>query len=283
MTKTTHTHRGTCQACGSVQASANSNSLIAKHGYIVDWGYFSGTCQGSGKRPAEHDVSLTRTVIIFCLEKAADHDGSITDLKNGTTVPETFKRYNPNKVVEHKTRGGSRYTTKGGDDTLPISEATPTERKNVIALAIHEHKMHASNLRSHADSLTRFVLVRLGQPRYAVADLNVKVEKPAAPVVDVKSGKIEGTFATKAARKEALDKLSRAYDKCRNVIQTAYLALPNSERTEAKTEVYYGPYQLNHWRAKHSALVLNEFPQLASTVAEIEALVKAREAVKAAP
>lgn len=59
MTKTTHTHRGTCQACGAVQASANSNSLIAKHGYTVQGHYFNGTCQGSDKRPAEHDVTHT--------------------------------------------------------------------------------------------------------------------------------------------------------------------------------------------------------------------------------
>jgi hypothetical protein len=283
MTKTTHTHRGTCQACGHVQAVDNASQLVAKHGYTVDWGYFNGTCQGSGKAPAEHDVSLTNTVIRFCTEAAASHDDSITDLKNGTTVPATFERWNPTKIVTRKSRfGGGTYTTTGDNDVLPIVYATPAERARAIAIAIHDHEMHASGLRSHAQGLTQFVLPRHGQPLFAVADM-VPAVKPAAPVVDVKAGKVEGAFATKAARKEALDKLSRAYDKCRNVIQGAYLALPHAERTEAKTEVYYGPYQLNHWRAKHSAAVLNEFPSLASTVAEIEALVKAREAVKAAP
>lgn len=241
----------------------------------------------SGQRQAPRRArryTHTHSVIRFCTETAADHDDSITDLKTGKTVPSTFERYNPTKVVTHKSRhGGREYATTGGNDTLSIALATPAERAKAIALAIHEHEMRASGLRSHADMLTRFVLVRLGKPLYAVADLNVKAEKPAAPVVDVKAGKVEGAFATKAARKEALDKLSRAYDKCRDVIQNAYLAIPNDKRTEAQTEVYYGPYQLNHWRAKHSAAVLNEFPSLASTVAEIEALVKAREAVKAAP
>lgn len=282
MTKTTHTHRGTCQACGAVQASANANTLIAKHGYTVDWGYFNGTCQGSGKRPAELDVTHTHAVITFCVEIAADHDDSITDLKNGKTVPETFKRWNPYKVVTHTSRHSGTYTSKGGDDTLPIAQASQGERAKAIALAIHEHEMYASGLRSHADRLRVYVLPRLGQPLYAVADM-VPAVKPAAPVVDVKAAKVVGTFATKAARKDALDKLSREYDKARNTIQGMYLALPESERTEAKTEVYYGPYQLNHWRPKHSEAVLREFPQAAGTVLYIQELVAAREAIKAAP
>lgn len=283
MTKTTHTHRGTCQACGSVQASDNGNSLIAKHGYDVAHGYFNGTCQGSDKKPAEHDVTYTHSVIKFCTETAAGHDDAVTDLKNGTTVPATFERYNANKVVVRKSRGGHTYETKGGNDTLPIAQASQGERAKAIAIAIHEHEMHASGLRSHASGLTQYVLPRKGQPLYVAAELDAPKPKAAAPTVDVQAGKVVGAFATKAARKDAMDKLSRAYDKARNTIQTAYLALPHAERTEAKTEVYYGPYQLNHWRPKHSMLVLNEFPSLASVVADIEALVKAREAVKNAP
>jgi hypothetical protein len=33
-----HTHRGTCQACGAVQAMM-INGVLAKHGYTVDWGF----------------------------------------------------------------------------------------------------------------------------------------------------------------------------------------------------------------------------------------------------
>jgi hypothetical protein len=283
MTKTTHTHRGTCQACGHVQAVDNVSGLVAKHGYTVTWGYFNGTCQGSGKRPAEHDVSHTRVVIKFCTDTAALHDAAVACLKDGSSVPNTFNRYNPAKIVKTRSARGQVYTTTGGDDVLPIAQATPAERAKAIALAIHDEEMHASGLRSHADMLTRFVLVRLGQPLYVAAELDAPKVKEAAPTVDVATATVVGTYKTKAARKEALDKLNRAYEKCRTTVQNAYLALPHAERTEAKTEVYYGPYQLNHWRAKHSAAVLNEFPSLASTVAEIEALVKAREAVKAAP
>lgn len=280
MTKTTHTHRGTCQACGHVQASANANALIAKHGYTVDWGYFNGTCQGSDKAPAEHDVTLTRNVIAFCTETAADHDEEIADLKSGKTVPSTFARYNPNKVVEHKTRRGDTYTTKGGDDMLPIAQARPDERTKAIALAIHEHEMHASGLRSHADILTKFVLVRLGQPLYLAADLDAPKPKAVAPVVDVANAKVVGEFKTKAARKDALDKLNRQFEKLRERVSDAYLA---GDRGERGRTLYYAAHGLSQWRPHHSAAVLELYPALASTVAEIEALVAAREAVKAAP
>ncbi len=281
MTKTTHTHRGTCQACGSVQAVDNVSGLLAKHGYTVNWGYFNGTCQGSGRKPAEHDVTLTHTVIAFCTETAASHDDSIAALKDGTTVPSTFLRWNPTKKVEHKSRGGGTYTVTGCNDELPIARATAEERAKAIALAIHEHEMHASGLRSHADGLTRYVLVRLGQPLYVAAELDAPKVKEAAPTVDVATATVTGTYKTKAARKEALDRLSRQYDKARKVLQDSYLN--GNRNAEGALDLYYAAHQLNQWRPKHSAVARKLYPALAATVAEIEALVKAREAVKAAP
>lgn len=282
MSKTTHTHRGTCQACGSVQASDNVSAFIAKHGYEVV-GYFVGTCQGSDRKPAEHEVTYTHKVIDFCTATAQTHDESIVALQNGAVVPETFKRWNSTKLVTHTPTYGKPYNTTGGDDVLPIAKASQAERAKAIKLAIHDHELIASQLRSHAKGLIQYVLPRLGQPLYAVADLNKPVAKPAAPTVDVKAAKVVGTFATKAARKEALDRLNRTFDKAQRRLQGLYLAMPRDQRTEAKTEVYYGPSQLNHWRPKHSRQALNEFPEAAGIVEEIEQLVAAREAVKAAP
>lgn len=58
---------------------------------------------------------------------------------------------------------------------------------------------------------------------------------------------------------------------------------PQEARTQAKTDVYYGPYQLSNWRPKHTMQALNEFPEAADIVEQIEQLVKTREAIKAAP
>ena len=58
-----HTHRGTCQVCGSVQAVNNKTGMIAKHGYTVDWGMFQGECPGSNELPIEKSYRLTIQII----------------------------------------------------------------------------------------------------------------------------------------------------------------------------------------------------------------------------
>jgi len=58
-----HTHRGTCQVCGAIQAVDNKTGTIAKHGYTVDWGMFEGECQGSHKLPLEKSSELTVQII----------------------------------------------------------------------------------------------------------------------------------------------------------------------------------------------------------------------------
>jgi hypothetical protein len=45
------THRGSCQICGNVQKLPDG--VLSKHGYTKQWGFFSGTCPGSGWRPFE--------------------------------------------------------------------------------------------------------------------------------------------------------------------------------------------------------------------------------------
>lgn len=57
------THNGTCQACGRKQAVNAKTGLLAKHGYVVDWG-FHGVCSGAGKLPAEHNLTHMVEVMI---------------------------------------------------------------------------------------------------------------------------------------------------------------------------------------------------------------------------
>ena len=64
------THNGTCQACGRKQAVNVKTGLLAKHGYVVDWG-FHGVCSGAGKLPAEHDLTHMVKVQAQLNEKAA--------------------------------------------------------------------------------------------------------------------------------------------------------------------------------------------------------------------
>jgi hypothetical protein len=274
MTKTTHTHRGTCQACGHVQAVDNVTRLVALHGYTVDWGCFNGTCGGSGKNPAELNTAYTHTIIAMCDDHAKAHEAAVANLKSGKFVPLTFERYNPTKVVTHKSRRGQTYQTTGGNDTLPIAEATKDERTKAINLSIHDNELHASGYRSHAAILVKHILPRLGMDLYPALEV-MKAEAKAA-----KAKAVEGVrFPTKASRKDALDKLNRRYEKLRELISDAYLA---GDRGERGRTLYYAAHQLNQWRPHHSGATRELYPQLASTVDAIEALVAEREEVKTA-
>lgn len=328
--KTTHTHRGTCQACGSVQAVDNVTSLIAKHGYKVEYGSFHFVCHAAGYQPAEQDVSYTRHTITDCLRQAKFNDERIPKLRSGAVVPETFERWNKNKIVTKRRRGGGTYESKGDYDTLPIAQATPEERRARIEGQIRHHEANRDGYRDHANFLERDVLPRLGKPLYPnealsktvlVAGFTFKSEgteyvldrpafstwgnrqigwyvlrvgadrknalrwtaKEIRNAMNPKPVIAEGGYKTKKARKDDLDKLNRVFETKRNAIQALYLSLPYDQRTEAKQAVYWGPTQLSHWRAKHSAATLKEFPAATALVQDIEALVAERLRIKVAP
>jgi hypothetical protein len=58
-----HTHRGHCQVCGAQQAVDNKTGKLAKHGYTVESGWFTGECPGSHNLPLEHDHTMTDNII----------------------------------------------------------------------------------------------------------------------------------------------------------------------------------------------------------------------------
>lgn len=61
MPKIKSTHKGHCQFCGRLQMLPNGN--LAKHGYTINHGYFSGTCIGSENLPFEQSCSLLESII----------------------------------------------------------------------------------------------------------------------------------------------------------------------------------------------------------------------------
>jgi hypothetical protein len=120
------------------------------------------------------------------------------------------------------------------------------------------------------------------------------ITEPKAPkveaVVDVKAAKVTGTFTTKQGRKNALERVSNQYRKLQDQLQKVYLAIPADVRNgnpeyNAKCDLYYG-VDLHNWKPKHSEAWVREYPgneTVTRLVAEIEVLVKARAAIKAAP
>lgn len=264
------THRGNCQVCGHQQHFMGANGL-ASHGYTVEFGYFRGTCSGSGKAPVQNERTLTDATIDALHEYAAGCDASARNLKSGVSFPSRI----------HTGDKLNRQTFKYEPQYIAFSEGTADQQAHAIKLAIMEAESDARGARGHAKGLKEMADRLHGTELVLIVD-EPTVAKPVA-TVDVKAAKVTGAFGSKAARKAELDKLSRRFDRLRDELQDMYLALPRDARTEAKTEIYYGPTYLNHWRAKHSEAVLREFPKAANIVTEIEQLVAAREAVKAAP
>lgn len=277
MTKTTHTARGTCQVCGSVQAIDNVSGLTAKHGYkVAGYGFFSGVCPGAMFPPAEKSLTVTHGIITQLEEAAVAHDAEAKGYRDRTILCTTYTEWDGNVVVRKRSSRGMVYQTTGDYVERAITPNTPAHIVNdaqTKAAAIAEQ--NGRHARSHVAMMREFIVPRLGQQFYPAQEV-ARAERKVA-----KAKAVEGVrFPTKQSRKDALDKLSRAYDKARKELQDLYLALPESDRTPAKTAIYYGPYQLNHWRAAHAQAAVCEFPTAASIVERIEALVKQREEIK---
>jgi hypothetical protein len=68
-TKNKATHSGSCQACGAQQKLPGG--VLAKHGYTTKWGFFSGTCQGSGYKAFEVSCDLIERFIEIVQQKRA--------------------------------------------------------------------------------------------------------------------------------------------------------------------------------------------------------------------
>lgn len=64
------THIGECQVCGARQKLPNG--LLSKHGYTLDYGFFNGTCHGSGNVPFEISCDMVEASIVRATEKAAE-------------------------------------------------------------------------------------------------------------------------------------------------------------------------------------------------------------------
>lgn len=136
------THNGTCQACGRKQAVNVKTGLLAKHGYVVDWG-FHGVCSGAGKRPAEN--SLTHMV-----EVQINLDIKATHL-------ETRKAEDISALLLHTraNRFGAKewFTEDNIDDAITYKRSWAQLQEEDRYLG--EYK--AKNIRGHIAYLTRIV------------------------------------------------------------------------------------------------------------------------------
>lgn len=98
------THTGTCQLCG--RRHMLPGGKLAKHGYTLDYGFFSGTCRGSDELPFEQGKSLAEKSLAQAAarrdELLAQADAvSLTGNDDGTVWA----------YVRRKARDGKSYRT----------------------------------------------------------------------------------------------------------------------------------------------------------------------------
>lgn len=146
-----HTHRGTCQACGRVQAIQLRNEKIAKHGYTVDWGYFFGTCGASEMLPLERDKTYTENLIhVLRNDEAPRSEKRAADLKAGVILP---------RFSKSKWEGG-----KFRHVTVDRAELSDYEAAQCLTRDVAQAESHARHCRAHADMLQKLIAQRHGQP-----------------------------------------------------------------------------------------------------------------------
>jgi len=271
--KTKGQHRGHCQKCGAIQVVLHTGKL-ADHGYTVPNGYFQGTCQGSHELPLQISRVITDAIIVAINDLAARNEDNAIELRTGTISP---------KHAQQLTSWGSREYTYKDRKQVPIMkswhDATPTEQAEQLKLEIGEAESAARFFRGHAKIMSELITRVHGT---ALIDRDVE-ELARAAERKAKTAPIAGAYRTKIEQKRALEGLNNAYSKLGRIIKDHYLNA-RVKGGEQATELYYAiPFDLHCWRAKHTALVLDVYPELAKEVEAIEILVTNRNEIKARP
>jgi hypothetical protein len=182
MAKTNHTHRGTCQVCGRVQAIDNTTGVVAKHGYKVSgWGFFKGVCGGAGCKPAEKDLTVTHDIIAQLEDIADCHDVTAAGYGNYRMLsgyaPEitiefgaTAIRVTHHEVWDANALGKTRrngFVSKGAYVMVAVTDETPWHKvRDAQERAKNIELQGARMARAHISMLRSKVIPRLGKPMF---------------------------------------------------------------------------------------------------------------------
>lgn len=86
------THQGSCQVCGRLQKLPDG--VLAKHGYNVTFGFFNGTCWGSGHKPFEKAFDLVQKSVNLATEQRDRLLQAVAELESAPITNEApFYRY----------------------------------------------------------------------------------------------------------------------------------------------------------------------------------------------
>ena len=259
MTKATH--NGTCQACGRTQA-VKANGRLAKHGYTVDWGYFSGTCTGSDKAPLEHATDHNEEIVARLM--AHGKKLAAATVENTTQIPVneyTGKRVNGRreKLVHWV---GSQEELDALRADKQIDEHTFDVSRDYYVRRLHRESEQALNAAA--------TLISLRDERHGEELLP---RETPAQTKERKAAEKAAKGPTKAEIKRQCESLQREFDEIRNTRRDWFLN--NRDADGNVLEGYWEmPHSLAHYRhAKHAGF----FADLADAVQELfEARIEVR-------
>lgn len=172
------THRGHCQACGRLQMLPSG--VLAKHGYNVTSGYFSGTCAGSGRLPFEKAADLVQEFIWSALKQRANVANFQETLRAPATIPQAWIRaYVSSDEIDRaasRSRGGYFWMNvelreRANDPSRVEFDAQhPAKKGTVLTHSVYGYPKpslleeatalnttYANWLQHEVDSLTRYI------------------------------------------------------------------------------------------------------------------------------
>lgn len=163
-----HTHTGTCQLCGREHAINVKTGAIAKHGYTVDYGFFSGTCRGAGCQPLQISREWLDTNIERWEEQAnielAKTAADIAKVPVNVLVKNgAFSSYRETRMMDEE---AYNKCLLAGEDMNPRSDPTFAEAvETYLTYTIHRR---ATGLLAHCEDMKVRATAILGTDLFPV-------------------------------------------------------------------------------------------------------------------
>ena len=164
MAKTTHTHKGHCQACGRLQAADNNTNLIAKHGYrVAGFGFFVGTCKASDELALEKDRTVADRIIVELGKYAKQMDTLAAAYKSHKVHPKEVTLDNEYEVDADGKAKRDRYGRRI-HKVVKWEEASERDQDKARQGAMWGTENEARNARDHITFLQKLIASVHGKP-----------------------------------------------------------------------------------------------------------------------
>ena len=172
--------RGNCQLCGRLHAIISRTGKVAKHGYTVEHGFFSGVCSGSHYVPMQESREATNAAIEAVRSEVAELRVRAGALRAGKIHPPSVK--------------SNRY----GAEPIAWEDASEYQRAEAVKSAAWTAERRAEIGERFADQLDALAAQTLGTPLVEVR-LDAKPEIEVGSVVTIHGKRVtvcEIKFAT---------------------------------------------------------------------------------------